>query len=129
MLSIVPSQQATPATQPSFDDFWLMYPKRVAKKDARRAWERLKAEQRMEALVALMDWRRVWTDRGDLQFVPNGATWLNGERWTDELPPEYVARRDRGERIMAERQKVVEERKQSAPMPEKLRKMLEDMRK
>jgi hypothetical protein len=71
---------------PNFDDFCLLYPKRVARKDAERAWNRLTATDKADALTALVVWRREWIKRGEMQYVPNGATWLNGERWTDELP-------------------------------------------
>lgn len=70
----------------TFDDFWTLFPKRIARKEAEKAWNRLTASDRIEALTALVAWRREWLKRGELQYVPNGATWLNGERWTDEIP-------------------------------------------
>jgi len=69
----------------TFADFWLLYPRRVARKDAERAWARISERDRVEALTALVGWRRVWADK-DPQFIPHASTWLNGERWTDELP-------------------------------------------
>jgi hypothetical protein len=71
----------------TFEDFWTLYPRRVAKKDAARAWARTGPLQRARILTALASWRMVWEARGELQFVPHPATWLNGERWEDELPP------------------------------------------
>ncbi len=70
----------------TFDDFWLLYPRRVAKLDARKAWARLSSVQCVECLTALVAWRRLWMARGELEFVPHAATWLRGERWEDELP-------------------------------------------
>lgn len=74
---------------PTFDDFWTLFPRRVAKKDAFMAWSRLKPEQQMQAVVACAAWRKVWA-KTELQYVPHGATWLNGWRFEDELPPDYT---------------------------------------
>lgn len=67
-----------------FNDFWAIYPKKVAKKDAEKAWNRLNAAQKITALEALPAHTRRWTDP---QFMPHAATWLNGERFDDVLPP------------------------------------------
>lgn len=74
-----------------FDTFWLLYPKRMARKEARRAWDRLSAADQLAAIVGLAAWRRVWLARGEMQYVPHAATWINGERWTDELPVEVTS--------------------------------------
>lgn len=71
---------------PTFADFWLLFPKRIARMEAHKAWSKLKPAQHVEALVGLVEWRKVWLSEGRLQFVPNASTWLNQERWTDELP-------------------------------------------
>ena len=73
-----------------FSDFWTLYPKRVARKDAERAWAKIDAAEYPAILLALVAWRRVWRARDNDQFIPYPATWLNGERWTDELPAEYA---------------------------------------
>lgn len=79
-------ETAGPDEGPTFDVFWLLYPRKVARKDAIRAWERIAAAERAMAIVALAAWRNIWLRRGELEYVPHPATWLNGERWTDELP-------------------------------------------
>jgi DNA replication protein DnaC len=68
-----------------FDDFWLLYPRRVAKKDARKAWDRLTPSNQLAALVAIASWRSIYLAR-EPDRIPHAATWLNGERWEDELP-------------------------------------------
>lgn len=70
-----------------FSDFWGMYPRRVAKKDARKAWEKIPPIYHNQILVALFEWRRIWLDRNEIEFIPHPATWLNGERWEDDFPP------------------------------------------
>lgn len=83
-LALVTEQPAMEAVE--FEDFWLMYPRRIAKKDAREAWAKMSSRDRIAALTALVDWRRVWIARGEMDFVPYPASWLRGERWEDELP-------------------------------------------
>lgn len=68
-----------------FDDFWLLYPKRWAKKDARKAWDRIDPSLHNRIFIALVRWRQVWRNK-EVEFLPHPATWLNGERWEDELP-------------------------------------------
>lgn len=78
-----------------FDQFWKLYPNKKSKKDARKAWEKLKpsAELRLTLMTALGCHRlsRDWT-KDDGQYVPMASTWLNGERWTDELVPASAAK-------------------------------------
>lgn len=69
----------------TFDDFWLLYPRRVAKLAARKAWARVDPQHYVEILTALVAWRPIWAQR-DSEYLPHPASWLNGERWTDELP-------------------------------------------
>lgn len=91
MLQVV-SSQPQEEVRPTWELFWSLYPRRVAKKDAEKAWSRMKEAERFDAIVALVDWRRVWVSRGEMEFVPYPATWLNGERWTDELPQDCSPR-------------------------------------
>lgn len=73
-----------------FDQFWKLYPKKKSRKDAAKAWAKLKPndELRQTMITALgshcvsEDWAK---DGG--RYIPNAATWLNGERWHDELAP------------------------------------------
>ena len=89
-LELVVDTDTGEIARPEFDDFWLLYPKRVARKDALKMWVRLSEGQKISALIALVEWRKVWAAK-DVQYVPNAATWINGERWDDELPNEFVA--------------------------------------
>lgn len=92
MNNVVPMTQDGAQDEPQgFDAFWLLYPRKVSRKDARRAWDRIRPDDQMEALKALVHWRRVWLRRGELEFIPHAATWLNGERWTDELPHDITS--------------------------------------
>ncbi len=70
----------------SFEEFWAIYPRKVARKDAQRMWDRLTAEQKFAAAQALPLHVRYWAAAGRTkETTPHAASWLNGERWTDEL--------------------------------------------
>ena len=86
-LTIVNTDNSDTATEncATFDDFWLLYPRRVARRDAMKAWAQMTAAEQMAAVVAMVDWRRVWATK-DKEFLPYPATWLRGGRWEDELP-------------------------------------------
>jgi hypothetical protein len=70
-----------------FDQFWQKYPKKVAKADARKAWEQTKnirpSVQAILKAIELACKTEQWM-RGNGQFIPYPATWIRGERWEDE---------------------------------------------
>ena len=70
-----------------FDEFWVAYPKHVAKESARRAWDKLHADRDLlDALLSALEWQtrmEAWQRDGG-RYVPNPATWLNGRRGEDE---------------------------------------------
>lgn len=70
---------------PTFEDFWAIYPRHQSKKDARKAWERIDPSLYGTIITAAYHWRAHWLKRGELQYVPHAARWLNGERWEDEI--------------------------------------------
>lgn len=69
----------------TFETFWELYPRKVARLDARKMWQRLTPANCSAAITALSKWRDVWAQK-ELEFVPHASTWLYGERWDDELP-------------------------------------------
>ena len=76
---------------PLFDEFWRLYPKKVARKDAERAWKKVPLAEFPEITCSLEKWKgsQGWTKDGG-QYIPNAATWLNGERWKDEVPGDKI---------------------------------------
>lgn len=69
-----------------FEEFWTLYPRKIKRKPAYRAWLNLSKSDRAAALAALVHWRRIWLTRGDLEYVRHPTTWLHDEGWHDELP-------------------------------------------
>ena len=69
-----------------FQTFWGLYPKKVAKGAAIKAWQKLSQVERTEAIDALANHLKYWKFKGtDKEFIPYPATWLNQMRWLDEL--------------------------------------------
>lgn len=72
-------------TTARFETFWDAYPRKASKKDARVAFARLNPDAelftRMLDAIAQQRVSRQWREG----FIPYPATWLNGERWTDEV--------------------------------------------
>lgn len=71
----------------SFECFWSAYPKKTAKQNAFKVFEKLKPdEELLNKILASLERQKKsiqWTkDNG--QFIPYPATWLNGKRWEDE---------------------------------------------
>ena len=71
----------------SFDEFWKLYPRKIAKADARKAWEQTEKirptlEKVLEAVKTATK-TEAWRHDGG-KFIPYPATWLRGERWDDD---------------------------------------------
>lgn len=71
-----------------FDKFWQAYPKKVSKKEAQKSWNKINPslelfEKILKALEIVKQTGQWNTDNG--KFIPYPATWLNQERWTDEI--------------------------------------------
>ncbi len=69
-----------------FDRFWGLYPRRLARKDAEKAWNKIPPFKQIDVLNALRNHVRLWETKGtEKQFIPYPASWLNGARWEDEI--------------------------------------------
>jgi hypothetical protein len=72
----------------SFDDFWEVYPKKIGKQAAQKAWQKhAKSIPPIDTVVLKVrelarseQWAK---DCG--QYIPNPATWLNRGGWDDEV--------------------------------------------
>jgi len=68
-----------------FEAFWAAYPRRVGKGAARAAFDKACRKARPEAIIAAITAQVYAGCFKDLTFCPYPATWLNGERWDDEI--------------------------------------------
>lgn len=69
-----------------FDHFWNIYPKKTNKKGAKKSWNKIKPE-----IVPLIFEKLKLQIESDPQYnggqyTPMAQTYLNNERWNDELP-------------------------------------------
>lgn len=69
-----------------FEQFWAAYPRRLAKKDAEKAWKKIPVHMQTDVIAALRNHVKSWQQKGtEKQFIPYPASWLNGARWEDEI--------------------------------------------
>ena len=82
-----------------FEQFWAIWPKKVAKAQAQKAWSKLKPDADIFAqIVHNMECHANSGDWTDIQFIPYPASYLNGRRWEDTVfmkEPEQVIRQVR----------------------------------
>lgn len=71
-----------------FDNFWKLYPRKIAKKHALQMWKRLTKAQQDKALETIGNHIQQWAKelRAD-DKIPHAGTWLNGWRFDDDLAP------------------------------------------
>ncbi|WHP18818.1 hypothetical protein [Cellulomonas sp. ES6] len=75
---------AAPTTTSEFEQFWSLYPRKVGKQDAIKAFA--KATKNASAARVILGAKRLTEDPNlpEKQFVPHPATWLNRGGWEDE---------------------------------------------
>ena len=70
-----------------FDTFWDEYPNRKGKPKAREAFKKAIKKTTLETMLSAIQKQKhssQWT-RDNGQYIPYPATWLNQERWEDEV--------------------------------------------
>ncbi len=78
------------ATNPAgFEEFWAAYPKKEGRKACLQWWRKHRPLADLLAImlaqIAAAKQTKKWQDEGG-RYIPMPATWLNQERWNDELP-------------------------------------------
>jgi hypothetical protein len=69
-----------------FIDWYQLYPRKVARKDAEKAWKKLTLDEQEEAFEALPNHIKYWELKNtEKEFICHPATWLNGFRFQDEI--------------------------------------------
>lgn len=73
------------AYSPAFEALWKVYPRKIGKQAAWRAFQRVKVP--LETLVDAVERQKCsaqWREQNG-RFIPHLATWLNQGRWEDEV--------------------------------------------
>lgn len=72
-----------------FPRFWALYPRKQDKAKAQKAWAKLKVSDDLFAVITRGLAAQVvsadWIKEGG-KYIPMPTTWLNGQRWEDEVP-------------------------------------------
>jgi len=70
----------------NFETFWSMYPRKIAKGAALKAWLKLTPLDQQLAIDALPNHVKHWEiKQTEKEYICYPATWLNGWRWLDEI--------------------------------------------
>jgi len=78
----------TPPMVPPLGDFnawYKLYPRKVARAAAERAWAKAVKKVEAEKIVAGLEHQLSALKAKDKEYIPHPATWLNQERWDDEV--------------------------------------------
>jgi len=80
-------QNSENRTQKAFDEFWNIYPRKVGKRDAEKAYAKALTVASAEEILAGAQKYATDPNRVDT-FTAHPSTWLNQGRWADDaLPP------------------------------------------
>lgn len=69
-----------------FDQFWAVYPRKIAKGDARKAWAAAVKAAKGPNLIIMGAEKYAADPTRTPQFTAYPATWLRAQRWDDEGP-------------------------------------------
>ncbi len=77
-----------------FDLFWSEYPNKQAKIAAKRAWLKIKPDERADVMSGIARWKgsESWL-KDDGQFIPHPATFLNQRRFEDSPKPKALKKK------------------------------------
>ncbi len=74
-----------------FSEWWQKYPRKVGKAKCLRFWKSHKLDKKADELIEKLDQQLAWqychTER---RFIPHPYTYLNQERWEDEVEQIHV---------------------------------------
>lgn len=76
----------SPSLSDDFERFWAAYPRKVSKGTARKAFDRVMSKSDAPSLDDLLAAvARYASSVTEARFIAHATTWLNGERWNDEI--------------------------------------------
>jgi len=78
-----------------FDQFWQHYPRKIAKRAAQAAFNRLTKQEQSDAVEAIEQHVAYWKLKGtEMDFICHATTWLNQGRWEDvlDMTPKEIKR-------------------------------------
>ena len=79
----IPKKRDRSAGSAEFENFWLVYPRKINRAVALKAFEKATRKTEADLIITAV---RGYKFADDEQFIPHPATWLNQERWIDGTP-------------------------------------------
>ena len=70
-----------------FDEFWLIYEKKVERPQAEKSWKRIKPSVELQLTIYAAA-RKYVQSTPDKKYRKNPSTWLNNQCWNDEVVAE-----------------------------------------
>lgn len=70
-----------------FEEWWQHYPKKRGKEPSRKKWRQKRLDERADELIADVQKRKKRDSRWLRGYPPDPHTYLNQERWEDEIEP------------------------------------------
>ena len=75
----------------TFAVFYGLYPRKMARKDAEKAWKSMTTEEQEKAIEALPHHLKYWKIKETAKdYIPYPASWLRAGRYEDELDIEPI---------------------------------------
>ena len=90
VITTSPEKSSHPGNTAFFQAFWHAYPRRIGKGAARTAFAKaLKLADGDTIIQGALHYSQHCDEMGtEKQYIPHPSTWLNGERWEDDLESE-----------------------------------------
>lgn len=86
-------EEEKPPEGESFDAFWALVVRKVSRKPAERRWKAMTKAERAAAMKAYPAHVAMWKhEKRKPDKIPHPSTWLNQNRWEDEVPGYAVAK-------------------------------------
>ena len=128
-----------PSKETPFDLFWKVYPLKVGKAAAKKAWDKaITQEDRDNIITGALKYAQ--DPNRHPSYTAHASTWLNAGRWADDpLPPREVSPDEKrsleatAARLKAERDKADSQawfaeqealKRKAVPMPESIKKLV-----
>lgn len=93
-----------------FERFWDVYPRKIGKGAAKIAFEKASKKELPETILQVAEAYANKPDLPDLQFIPHPSTWLNQERWNDDLDASGVNNATKNASDILQRGKALQQR-------------------
>lgn len=82
-------------TEELFNEFWEVYPRKIGKKKCASKYKKIDKETHVKIIndiqtrLRTKDWK---LDKDSVRYIPHPETYLNNERWNDEIETNEVKR-------------------------------------